>query len=276
MTPKTNTPHQTTASLVTGHFFQTGGYAAWRERGTDDWLLIYTLGGRGRFGHRGGQMRAEPGDMVLLRPGTLHDYGVEPELRRWELLWTHFQPRPAWHEWLIWPEIAPGLMRIQLEDTALRERAVAHLWEAHRLATGALPRREMFALNALEASLLWCDAQNPLSAQARLDSRVREAMDYLCRNLDAKITLETLASASHLSVSRFAHLFREQAGMTPQQFLERQRLSRARQLLERTGQTVQAIAAEVGFDNPFYFTLRFKKHTGLSPRDYRKREAGVP
>ena len=59
--------------------------------------------------------------------------------------------------------------------------------------------------------------------------------------------------------------------MTPQQFLEQQRLDRARQLLELSGRSIGDIAADVGFDNPFYFTLRFKRLTGLSPRDYRKR-----
>ena len=85
------------------------------------------------------------------------------------------------------------------------------------------------------------------------------------------MTLDGLADMAELSVSRLAHLFREQVGMTPQQFLEQQRLERARQLLELSGRSIGDIAGDVGFDNPFYFTLRFKKLTGLSPRDYRKR-----
>jgi AraC family transcriptional regulator of arabinose operon len=62
--------------------------------------------------------------------------------------------------------------------------------------------------------------------------------------------------------------------MTPGQFLELQRLNRAKQLLELTPRTIQAIASEVGFDNPFYFTQRFKRQTGLSPRDYRRHVQG--
>ncbi len=59
--------------------------------------------------------------------------------------------------------------------------------------------------------------------------------------------------------------------MTPQQFLEQQRLARAQTLLARTSHSIGAIAAEVGFESPFYFTLRFKRHTGLAPTDWRRR-----
>lgn len=209
--------------------------------------------------------------MVLLRPGTRHDYGTASPSGTWDLLWAHFHPRPHWHEWLAWPEVAPGLMRITLRDPLIRQKIVTRLLETHRLATGALKQRETFALNALEEVLLWCGTQNPRSEQARLDGRVRECMDYLCHNLAAKVTLDGLAELANLSVSRLAHLFREQVGLTPQQFLEQQRLERARLLLELSGRNIGDIASDVGFDNPFYFTLRFKRLTGMSPRDYRKR-----
>lgn len=162
-------------------------------------------------------------------------------------------------------------MRLCLEDPPMRRRIAARLQDTHRLATGALRRREPFAMNALEETLLWCDTQNPRSDQVRMDSRIRQAMDFLCTHLDKKTTLQAVADACGLSTSRLAHLFREQVGLTAQQFLEQQRLDRAIQLLELTPRPIQAIAYEVGYENPFYFTLRFKRHTGLSPRDYRKR-----
>jgi AraC family transcriptional regulator of arabinose operon len=67
-----------------------------------------------------------------------------------------------------------------------------------------------------------------------------------------------------------AHLFRAQVGQTPQRFLEQQRLDRAKQLLAFTPNSIKTIAYELGFENPFYFTLRFKRYTGSSPRQYRK------
>ena len=118
----------------------------------------------------GGELIARPGDWVLIRPGTLHDYAVAASETRWELLWAHFQPRPDWLPWLDWPEIAPGLMLLQLTDPALAERFL----DVHRLFHSDLRRREAFAANALELMLLECDRLNlnPGAANARHDERV--------------------------------------------------------------------------------------------------------
>ncbi|MCA1596514.1 MAG: arabinose operon transcriptional regulator AraC [Chloroflexi bacterium] len=269
MLARRNTPSPRFSQILTGHYDR--GYDTWRENGTGDWLLIFTEKGAGRFGHSAGAITTRAGDVVLIQPGTLHDYGAETPDCEWEILWAHFHPRPHWHEWMEWPREAPGLLRLRLEDPPMRRRIYARFQEAHRLASGALRRREPFAMNALEETLLWCDTQNPHSDQIRMDSRIRLAMDYLCAHLHQKITLQAVAAASGLSASRLAHLFRSQVGLTAQQFLEQQRLGRAIQLLELTPRTIQEIAYEVGYDNPFYFTLRFKRHTGLSPRDYRKK-----
>ncbi len=271
--------HPEVAHLVTGHFYERAGYESWRARGTKDWLLIATVSGSGRFGHdchgQAGEFTTGAGDLVLFRPGTRHDYGVAPGLGCWELLWTHFHPRPEWTPWLAWPDAAPGLMRLRLENAEVRGKILDRFREANALATGVLPssprHRETFAMNALEALLLWCDTQNPLSEPCRVDPRVQKVMEYLDRHLAETVTQADLAAETGLSASRLAHLFRAQVGLTPQQFLEGRRLSRARQLLELTPRPIGAVAAEVGYENPFYFTLRFKRATGLSPRDYRKK-----
>lgn len=274
--PPVETPHLTIRRLATGHFRQGPGYSAFRSRGTDDFLLIYTIRGAGRFGYQVGaevrEVLAEPGDVILLRPGTPHDYGVEPRLQRWELLWTHFHPRPEWHAWFDWPLVAPealGLMRLSLVNP-IRRRVRHALARMHRRAMSPLRLRETLAMNALEEALLWCEHANP-RGDTDLDPRIGDAMEYLCRHLAEKLQLDDIAAAVGLSVSRLSHLFREQAGTTPQRFLELQRLDRAKQLLELTQLPIHQVAAEVGFDNPFYFTLRFKRHTGESPRAYRAR-----
>src|SRR5579862_456604 len=100
--------------LLTGHFREGVGYHTRRSHGSNDWLVILTLSGSGRFGYRGGELRAKAGDITLVAPGTPQDYGVARGAPVWELLWAHFHPRAHWHEWLDWPEIAPGLMQLSL------------------------------------------------------------------------------------------------------------------------------------------------------------------
>jgi AraC family transcriptional regulator of arabinose operon len=263
------TPHASVRLLATGLFHERAGYRAWRSNGTDDWLLILTLGGRGRFGHHDdGELLTSEGDLVLVKPNTRHDYGVEPTLQRWDLLWSHFHPRPHWIEWLDWPVVAPGILMLHL-DGPTRQDVTARFHECHTLASGARRRHEELAMTALEGMLLAIDGVNPKSTQSGLDDRVLDAMDFACRHLADPLSLETLADVAGLSVSRFAHLFRQQTGSTPQQFVEQQRIAHARQLLELSSRSIKQIAGELGFGTQFYFSQRFKKLVGVGPREYR-------
>lgn len=262
--------------LLTGHYRQPHPYKTFRPNGSEDWLMILTLDGQGYFGHvEGGETIAGAGDIVLLRPKTFHSYGVAATADHWDLLWTHFRPRELWQEWMRWPEEAPGLMRLTLSEPIVRRKITARFLEVHRLAVGAMPRKIPFAMNALEEVLLWCSTQVPRSGTPAVDPRVQAVRIYVQEHLGEKLTLDMLADTAGLSASRLTQLFRRETGTTPAQYIELRRLERAQRLLVRTTMTVGMIAQEVGFENPFYFTLRFKRHLGVAPTDYRRQfEAG--
>jgi AraC family transcriptional regulator of arabinose operon len=245
-----------------------------RPQGSGDWLLIYTLAGSGLYQSEGGELATRPHEISLFRPDDYQNYRWSPRAGRWNLLYAHFQPRAEWLPWLEWPEPVRGLMVLRLEDRALRGRVIRSLREMVRYERGAGARRETFAMHALEEALLWCDAANPRQAAARLDPRVSRAMDFICRHPELPYSETALVQAAGLSASRLRHLFREQTGQSIRDFQERKRLERARQLLTLSGQTIGEISGELGFSNPFYFTLRFKKWSGESPRAFRRRTAG--
>jgi AraC family transcriptional regulator of arabinose operon len=272
MPRRPDTPSPPPGSLVTGHFHQGPRFSTYRAGGTDDWLLIYNLSGHGRYGHAAGELVTGADDLVLLKPHTLHDYGTARGHRHWEPLWAHFIPRPAWLEWLDWPEAAPGILLLALHGHEFQTRIARRFQDVVRLNAGPSPSREAFAMNALEEVLLWCDLANPQKAGAGLDPRIRRALDFVCARFAEPLTVARMAGHCGLSPSRFAHLFRQQTGETPQRYLELQRLNRARQLLEFTQEPVRLIARQVGFENPFYFTQRFKRHSGASPRDWRHQQ----
>ncbi len=258
------------SNFVTGHAFDRKEDALYNESGQEAWSLTLTLAGVARLPYRGGECLTQPGDITLHRPHALFAMEVLPQYKVWENLWASFTPRAEWYQWLQWPEVGPGLMKLTLTDPVIREKITARFEEAHRLAISAMRMREVFAMNALEEVFLWCETQNPNSEQSPWDPRIQRVMDYLCQNLRERVTLDILAHMSDLSVSGLAHLFRRQVGMTIQQYQEAQRLERAKHLLALTNRRIQVIAAAVGYENPFYFSLRFKRHEGVSPRDYRR------
>jgi AraC family transcriptional regulator of arabinose operon len=242
-----------------------------RIQGSRDWLLIYTLAGSGLYRFNGGEYESRPHEITLYRPGVFQDYQWSPRAGKWDLLYAHFLPRDEWQTWLNWPRVGEDLMVLRIGSPSLRRRMVARLRDMIRIYRGSQVRRQAMGLNALEEVLLWCDSINPQQASARVDERVRRVMESLCQQPAAPFSDERLARLAGLSASRLRHLFRLQAGKSMRDFQEQQRLERARQLLSLSSQTIGEIAAELGFANPFYFTLRFKKYAGESPRAFRDR-----
>jgi AraC family transcriptional regulator of arabinose operon len=269
------TPSIDVHRIATGHYHERGAYYAHRASGTPDWLLVYTVSGSGRFGYPRGEIVSRPGELTLLKPRTLHDYGLVGPARRWELFWAHFHPRPEWAPLLRLPEAAPGLGHLKLHDEELRMRIEARLFDMHRLARSSLRQSESLAMNALEEVLLWCDLINPRSMTALIDPRIRRAVDYISQDPRRSIALGRQAARSALSRSRFSYLFRSQIGKTPQQLQEEQRIGLARQLLTLTSRSVAQIAQDLGFSSPYYFSLRFKRATGKSPRAYRRKTTAL-
>lgn len=260
-----------TRLLVTGRQAAKRRRFARRPNGTGDWLLVYTEAGRAYFRFPGGEFTGRANDVVLIRPGTPHDYGMDERHGYWKNTWTHFLPRPDCLDWLQWPEFAPGMMHLHLEHPVCGQ-VRAELSRMDSAAHSIRRRHEELAVNALERALLFCDAINPHYAESRRDARIRKAVDLLCRQPEERFTLEALARRCGLSRSRLAELFRQQVGVPPLAFLENQRLRRSRELLEHTSLSLTEIAEQAGFSSPFYLSLRFKKHFGISPRDYRRQK----
>ncbi len=252
--------------LLTGHFNEGADYHTQRSRGTADDLLIYTVGGAGRFGFAGGDHATEPGELTLLRTGTPHHYETQAEIGHWELLWAHFRPRTHWLDWLLaWPQIAPGVQSLVVPKPQ-RARLESALRSMHALATSGQPDREQWAMNALERVWLEC---LPLIQRNVYDERVARAVSLIRARLNEPLLLSDLAEDCHLSVSRLTHLFTAQVGQSPLAFLETERMRRAEQLLLLTSLTVSRIAQSLGYEDALYFSKRFRLRLGRSPRQYR-------
>ena len=109
------------------------------------------------------------------------------------------------------------------------------------------------------------------SQDARKVTQIRPAINYIDANYDKPISLADIARISHLSVSRLAHIFKEQMGITIIDYLTSVRIERAKQLLLATGQSCTEICFQVGYNNQSYFSRTFKELVGMTPRQFRAR-----
>ena len=109
-------------------------------------------------------------------------------------------------------------------------------------------------------------------ARGRLDPSLR----YLHTHFDEAVAIGELAEMEYLSPSRFRALFREETGVSPQEYLARLRFRHGCELLKNTGMPVSEVAARCGFPDQRYFARFFSARAGMSARAYREqfRRAG--
>jgi transcriptional regulator GlxA family with amidase domain len=99
---------------------------------------------------------------------------------------------------------------------------------------------------------------------------VTGVLSWMERHLDREVTVEELAARAHMSPRTFARRFQQETGTTPYRWLLGQRVLLARELLEGTDQTVDAIALRAGFGNAATMRHHFTRWTSTTPQAYRR------
>jgi AraC-like DNA-binding protein len=107
------------------------------------------------------------------------------------------------------------------------------------------------------------------STTPQYPSPLRVAIEFMQQHLDRPVRGEEISARTGLSRTHFNRLFRRHLGTSPMSYFIAQRMAWAAHLLSATALSVKEIAAAIGYDDPLYFSARFKKHTGVSPREYR-------
>ena len=101
------------------------------------------------------------------------------------------------------------------------------------------------------------------------DRRIQQALTYIHQHLGNKIELDTLATETCVSKDHLIRLFKQATGETPANYITRRKMEQAELLLTTTSIPVKNIATEIGFDDTSYFIRVFRKHSCMTPQEYR-------
>ncbi|MBQ8852224.1 MAG: helix-turn-helix domain-containing protein, partial [Oscillibacter sp.] len=105
-------------------------------------------------------------------------------------------------------------------------------------------------------------------------SVVQRAITYIDADLSADLSLRTLAAAQNINASYLSSLFKKETGETITEHVNKKRIEHAVHLLQSSKLQVQSIAQHCGISDVNYFSKLFKKHMGMTPREYRTTVSG--
>lgn len=237
-------------------------YHICRENGLISHQILYTKSGSGILNIDGKTYRLSQGSLLYLAPCVPHEY--YPEADKWTTCWVVFRGE----------HLAQLMEKLGFCDCMIYENAV----------TDNLERLFELTRAAASDSIAGAEASSVLLYEYILEIRriiggecgaaqggvVKSALKLIESSYMTDITLEMLCSSAGITPQHFCRLFKKQVGMRPLEYIARRRISQAKYLLIGTDKSVAEVGKLVGYPDPTYFGVVFRKYEGISPTEYRR------
>ena len=237
----------------------------WGPGVRDHYLLHYVVSGCGTYQFDNRTFVLSAGDAFLASPEIPIFYQADHD-SPWEYYWVGFAG-PTAHLLLAQ---TPFSRSSPIYHVPAGEQLRQSLLEIYKARGSDYPSAVRMA-GLLQAALGLLMTPAAHNGREALSDYARQGALYLRQNYSRSVTVEELARQTGISRSYLYRAFQSEFHCSPSAYLTRFRLQRACQLLRHSQLSVSAVAASVGYDDPFYFSRAFKRETGCSPSEYRTR-----
>lgn len=246
-------------------------------------IFQYTVAGCGELKINEKTYKQSAGDVFLIeRPGP-YKYYLAPDSDLWEFKFINF----TFPMMTFWNPIVSSfghifslrdenndIMRLFNQIFAMVEGSLEEIEIDGKTIIQTRPF-ETFLDNSMQAYQFITTVhkyllQNGISSNGA--ESVQLCIEYICSNYNKNITNYDIAQAGFISPYYLNKRFKEVVGETPLQYLTKIRLKNAMTMLHNPDYTIDTIARQCGFQNANYFTKVYKKHTGLTPSEFRNQK----
>lgn len=236
----------------------------------NSYLFFLVRSGEGTLTYRGQEYHLVPGDCVFIDCRNGYSKCSSPNL--WTLSWVHFYGvslRPIYEKYCQRGGEAVfhrnDLMEYEMLLSDIYRTAGSDSYIRDMELDGLLRRLVLLVMRETVRPELW-QSEEKGNRASRIN--LNEIKRYIDDHYTEKIKLEELAAKFYLSKPYLMGIFKEQYGTTIIAYINQLRITKAKELLRFTDDTVEAIAIECGFE-PNYFARTFKKLEGMPPSEYR-------
>ncbi|MCH4218441.1 MAG: AraC family transcriptional regulator [Megasphaera sp.] len=236
--------------------------------------IQYVSKGRGIISIGSHLYHVGAGDFIVYNRGMLHDECADPEYGLWfyncGLRGLQLPDLPK--DYLVDDTVSPVL---HAGESAAAIRSIfACLHEQVRRQCRQSSVVCPYLLCSLISIIQYQVPHLPKEEDTLQDMALIGVKNYMDQHYMEELTVEELSQMAHMSVSGFAHQFKNRSGLAPLRYLIRLRIGKAQQLLFSTNLSITEICLCSGFGNISYFNSQFKKFVGMSPQSYRLTKIG--
>jgi AraC family transcriptional regulator len=190
---------------------------------------------------------------------------------------THFYLDPLFVSQIAHESVNPDKVEINITKSIVSDPL---LWQISSSLTGVLQNAShnssFYAdamATAMSAHLVQFYATRHHTLREYQDglppSRLKRAIEYINAHLGEDLSLSIITAKMGMSQYYFCRLFKQSMGIAPHKYITQQRVERAKLLLKNPEFRIIDITLECGFANPSHFAKCFRKHTGISPQQFR-------
>ena len=245
-----------------------------RPSGTQDLQIFFSEKGSGELILSGEHMKVREGECFLLHPGTACSYRAAEE--KWIISNAGLTGSICSALFSALGLSRSGVYQISNPQIFTKNlRILKHLTEKTQNQRDWSAACYQFALD-LGKSLRFRSAEQFVQGVYSETSYAGRVIRCLEENLTEPLYIPALAEKLGVNHQYLCTVFRKETGLTIVTYLHRLRIGNARMMLERFPErTASEIGKAVGYDSPSYFGAQFKKITGLTPDQYRKKGSAV-
>jgi AraC-like DNA-binding protein len=245
-----------------------------RPSGAGQDHLMLCVDGRGYVEVDGQRAHLGKDQLLIIPRETPHTYWAADD-DPWSIYWVHFLGDDV--DYYV-DRIPRSGQPIPIENAAKKEAVRLFRYCLDALHDGyGLPNLIYAAQSTQHILSLLLYRNRLLPSDQRSNPRranVEDAIEYMQNHLNENLRLEDFAREAGMSVSHFSERFRLQTGQSPMAYFIHLRMRLACRLLDLSGKPVKAVALEIGYRDPYYFSRIFKKSMGISPDKYREIKKG--
>ncbi|MCM1044034.1 MAG: AraC family transcriptional regulator [Candidatus Gastranaerophilales bacterium] len=238
-----------------------------RRENLSSYLFFMVSSGSGVLEYQHVPYELTAGDCVFIDCRKAYSHRTSDNL--WKLKWIHFNGTAMANIYDKYRERG-GSPRFHPNNLTDFDAAWQTLYD---VAVSSDHIRDM-RINESLTSLLTLLMQESWQSEGRSIGKKRASLlkvrEYLDQNYQNHITLDELSGLFFINKFYLAKTFREEMGVTVNNYILSKRITHAKQLLRFTDKTLEAIGTECGMGAPTYFSRTFKKWEGISPSEYRK------